>query len=404
MSKSDASHHPSESQQERHLGYFIFLMSMVFWLSPLAIDMYLPALPVMAGEFNVSIDALEGTVALYLLGFALGQLIIGTMADCFDRRRILLIGVFLFALASFALAMSTSYSEFMFWRACQAITGGVSVVFFGIVYHKFGVARSAEIISYAMAAVVIAPLVAPSIGGLLVTHLHWSWIFWIIGIFALICFVLQIMAPPRLLPKTTKKALNLKHVVIAYQQVIRHAPASLALLTGAVSFAGIFAFIAGSPFVYIQYFGVDPQTFGLLLALNSAAMVLVNLVNARGLNRFTLSQRIRFGGVAFGVVSCYLLLIGQFDLSLTHVIIGSVMYMGMLGLLTANCIAYALDCVPHHTGVISGLNGVLRFGLGAIASFIVSFFESQSSFLMLAVMALFGGVTAVLAIKMKQCD
>ena len=355
-------------------GYwsFIILMAMIFSLSPLAIDMYLPALPNMATFFNSSIDTMEASIAIYLIFFAFGQLVLGALADSINKVKILVVGLIFFTLASCMIAISTSITELYLWRAIQAFSSGSSVVVFALIHHFYGHKKSNQIISYVMACVVVAPMIAPMIGSQILLAKGWQWIFFVLAGCAIITLCAQQYLLPASKVKTTLKPLNFSGLIQGYKAVFSNKLTLAYIFAGGSAFAGLFAFISGSPFVYIEYFQVTPTQFSYLVALNAIAMICMNLVNARLLKEVDATQKLIIAGVLLAITGTYLATVAFYQLSLFFVVAGVVVYVGLLGLTAANAISAALATAQGNTGVISGINGVLQFGLGALASAVVS--------------------------------
>ena len=355
---------------------FVILMAMIFSLSPFAIDMYLPALPSMATFFNTSIDAMEASVAIYLIFFALGQLVLGALADSINKAKLLISGLSLFAVASCMIAFADTVDELYFWRAIQAFASGSSVVVFALVYQFYGNQKSNQIISYVMACVVIAPMIAPMIGSYILMVGTWQWIFFVLAGLAIITLLAQIRLIPPKKVTSSRQPFNLAVLLKGYKQILANSMTMAYILAGGSAFAGLFAFVAGSPFVYIEYFGVSPTQFSWLVALNAVAMIVMNLINARLLKAVDPTTKLIVAGGLLFIVGMYLAMVAFLQLSLVYVVVGVVCYVGLLGLTAANAISAALANSQGNTGVLSGVNGVLQFGLGALSSAVVSISHS----------------------------
>jgi len=370
-------------------------MAMVFSLSPLAIDMYLPALPSMADFFNTNIDALEASVSIYLIFFALGQLILGALADSINKAKLLTFGLITFSAASVMIGLATSLNELYIWRAVQAFSGGSSVVVFALIHAFYGNKKSGQIISYVMACVVVAPMIAPMMGSQILALAGWSWIFYALAVFACVTLVAQMKLLPASKVTQAPQAFKISALLSAYKNILSNSTTMAYVLAGGSAFAGLFAFIAGSPFVYIEYFGVSPTQFGYLVALNAIAMVSMNLINARLLNDVDPTQKLIVAGMLLAIVGGYLFTVAYLHLSLAFVVIGVVAYVGLLGLTAANAISAALATAGKNAGLLSGINGVLQFGLGALSSAAVSISTSTDATTMNTTMAVCGLSTLV---------
>ncbi|WP_438466381.1 multidrug effflux MFS transporter [Marinomonas sp. PE14-40] len=387
---------------------FVCLMAMIFSLSPLAIDMYLPALPQMADFFETRIDAMEASVAIYLLSFALGQLVFGTLADKLNKTSLLNWGLIGFAIASFIVALSDNLTGLFLGRAAQGFLGGTSVVVFALIQQNYGKQKSSQIISYIMAVVVVAPMVAPMIGSQILVHLGWQWIFFCLGFFAFITFFTQLFinsqassskAEKASSPssQTTENKVQISQIFKGYKFVLTNPLTLSYMFAGAASFAGLFAFVSGSPFVYMSLYQVSPQDYSLLVGLNAIAMISTNLLNARHLGHIDPTVKLIWAGIGLGIIGLYLFIAASLALPLPYIVLGVVLYMAMLGFTSANAIAGVLSSSGQYAGLASGLNGVMQFGLGALASAIISFSNSVNSMPMTFTMTASGFITCVFA-------
>jgi len=370
---------------------FICLMAMVFSLSPLAIDMYLPAFPEMGAYFSGDIKAMEASLAIYLLAFAFGQLIFGSIADSVNKGRMLFIGLLSFAFASLLVALSEGILQLYVARVIQGVSSATSVVVFALIHDKFSQHKSNQIISYVMAAVVVAPMLAPIIGSQLLISYQWQSIFYLLAIIALSIALLQLACQNNeqtRFVKTTTKAIDVKAIIKAYKIVFSDRLIMLHILAGASVFAGLFAFVAGSPFVYMQYFKVSAQQYALLMAINAIAMIVANLLNATCLKSIDSNKKLTYAAVAITWAGIYLLLAAKLELGITHQVMATAAFVACLSLISSNAISNALSYQPKHNGLVSGVNGILQFSLGAISSAIISISFNQSNLLMNSIMAI----------------
>lgn len=374
-------------------GYwsFVICLAAVFSLAPLAIDMYLPALPAMAEGLSSSIDDIEASVAVFLLGYAASQLVLGPLSDRIGRIRVLIGGLGLFAVGSVLCGVATSPVELYAYRFIQAIGGGASVVVFAMVQDRFDEKESARVISYIMAVVVVAPLIAPIAGGEILVRFGWEWIFFALAasgtiVLAAAPLILTDAPTARTAPRASFTA-GLGKLAGDYRVVLGNGPVMAHILTGAFSFAGLFAFVAGSPFVYITYFGVAPDDYGYLVGANAAVMIAMNLLNARVLHNMPPTSKAIVGAVVIGIASVALVLFNAAAFGLWWIVGGVVAYVGVLGLISANAIAGALASFSAQRGTASAVYGVCQFGLGALSSAVISWIDSTDATAMVHVMA-----------------
>lgn len=381
---------------------FVVLMAMVFSLSPFAIDMYLPAIPGMATFFETKIDAIEASVSIYLIFFALGQLVVGAFSDSINKAKILLVGLVIFTISSAMIGLSADIGEMYFWRGVQAFAGGSSVVVFPLIHNSYDSKQSNQIISYVMACVVIAPMIAPMIGSQILVFLGWQWIFYVLAILGIFTTIFQLVRLPAKKVTDSLKPLNISNLLKGYRMVLTNKQALVYVFAGGSAFAGMFAFIAGSPFVYIEHFKVTPVQFGWLVDLNAFAMMTMNIINGKILKNIDPTKKLSTAGYLLAVTGVYLWSVAYLQLSLIYTVIGVVTFIGLLGLTAANAISAALSVVGKNTGVLSGVNGVFQFSLGALSSAVVSISESVDATTMNSVMAVCGVATLVFVSLLKR--
>ncbi|MEO1137673.1 MAG: multidrug effflux MFS transporter [Pseudomonadota bacterium] len=384
-----------------HLRFaYIIVLSASAMLAPFAIDLYLPAFPAISAGFGTGIDEIEATVAIYLVGSAIGQIVLGPIADAYGRRRVLISGIALFVVASLLLGASKTLDEFYFWRFMQAIGGAGSVAVFPIVRDQFGPRDSPQVISYMMAVIVIAPIIAPVIGGYVLLFTNWRAIFGLIAVIgaAVLLSTLALIEENRVTVKTPKPLRIFSH----YRAVFAEPRVCLSILTSGFAFGGLFAFVAGAPYVYISYFGIAAENFGYLFALNAAAMIVANVVNGRlSLQRNPVKRVVAGAGgmLAAGGAIFFAAITGS---NLFVVITFVIVFFFALAFVETNALIIALSVRPDINGSVAAVNGAFQFGAGAIASFLVSVFDASSALPMAFVMAGSGALTFLASLLLQR--
>lgn len=353
-------------------------------LAPFAIDMYLPALPTIATALGTGIDEMEATVAILLFGYALGQLLLGPVSDAVGRRPVLLGGLVTYMLASVLAGAAQSIEQLYLFRFLQALGGAGSVVVFPLVRDRFNDEDGARIISYVMALTVVAPLIAPIIGGYVLAISSWSAIFFLLaGLGALTLLAAAIVIKPA---GSKRKRFSPGVVLAGYRTVLGQWRILSFILAGSFAFAALFAFVAGSPFVYITYFGVSPQNYGYLVGLNAAAMIGANLINAQLLSHIDPIRKTLVGATLLAIAGGALFAFAQLGLGIGWIVAAVVGVVGALGLTATNAIVGALSVLPEENGTVSALNGAAQFAVGALSSLIVSLVASTDPVPMAAIM------------------
>jgi len=263
----------------------IITLGLLSGLVAAAIDMYLPAIPALAQALNSDIGSVQQTLSMFLLGAAVSQAIVGPLSDRFGRRPLLLAGMVLFALASLFCTQVVSVDQLIVLRLAQALGAAAgNVVVQALIRDLYEREDAARMLSFVIAVMTIIPLLAPAAGGYLLVWAGWQSIFWCLAVFGLIALLLVFYALPETLPVEKRQPLHPVHLMRAYWHIVSHRNAMAYNLSGGFVFATMFAFITGSPFVYIEYFGVEPQYFGYLFGANIALMMCCNYANAHWLN------------------------------------------------------------------------------------------------------------------------
>ncbi|MDN3555363.1 Bcr/CflA family multidrug efflux MFS transporter [Halomonas maura] len=356
-------------------------------LAPFAIDAYLPAMPALAEAVGASIHHTELSISVFLFGFALGQLTGGPLSDRLGRKPVLLGGLVIFLLASLLLTTVDSLAELLAWRLVQALGGGACVVnSAAIVRDCFSGREAAKVMSTMAMIMMLAPLAAPAVGSGLLYLADWWLIFVFLAVYA--AFLLWLMGTR--LPETRAPDAPLaspRQVLRNYASVLRHREGMGYVLAVAATFAGMFAFITASPFLYMTHYGVSPAVYPVLFGANVVVMAGSNRVNIRLLRRRSPQQNMRLGlGVQLAVALTLVALVATGLDSLVTVVPLIMLFMGMVGLITPNAIASLLEHFSHMSATATALLGSIQFTCGALAGVVVSGFEIDSAWPMVLTM------------------
>ncbi len=356
---------------------------------PLAIDFYLPSFPTLARQFATDVEHVQLSLAAYFAGLAIGQLLYGPLADRFGRRRPLLVGVSLFALASLACAWAESLEMLVLARFVQALGGCAGMVISrAVVRDLCDPLASAKVFSQLILVMGVAPILAPLAGGWLLAWSGWPAIFYCLLLFAVLCALaialwLPESRPAHAPPAPLSGALGQYRRLFGERQFLAYA------LCGGLAMAGMFAYIAGSPFLFIELYGVSPQHYGWLFGCNAAGFIGMAQVNARLINR---------RGPAFWmrrVVLFYLLC----SLSLVLLALARPAHLwpflpllfaaiASLGCVIPNATACAMAGQGAHAGSASALLGSLQFSVAALAAGLVAAWNDGSALPLAVVISL----------------
>lgn len=347
-------------------------------LAPFAIDAYLPAMGVLAESIGASIHHTELSISMFLFGFALGQLCFGPLSDRMGRKPVLLSGLVVFILASLMITTADSLASLLAWRFVQALGGGACVVnSAAIVRDCFSGREAARVMSTMAMIMMLAPLVAPAVGSLLLYIAGWWLIFVFLAVYA--GFLLWLLGTR--LPETRAPGLPVatpRQVLGNYASVLRHREGMGYICAVAASFAGLFAFVTASPFLYLEYFSLSPGVYPLVFGVNVVMIALSNRLNIHLLRKRTPQQNLRFGLTVQLCAALVLVAATALGLASLPVVVALVMlFTGMIGLITPNAISSLLDHFGHISATATALLGGIQFSCGALAGVLVGLFQVE---------------------------
>jgi len=361
-------------------------------LTPFAIDMYLPSIPVIARDLGASIETVQLTLTAYLAVFALAQLLLGPISDVLGRRATILGGLALFVFASLLCAAAPDLVWLLTGRCLQALGGAaVAVTIPALVRDVFEADEYARTMSMLMLVMAIAPLIAPLLGGFIVAHVSWHWVFIVLAAIALIGAALFVRVIHETLHAEHRHHFHLGNIARNYGKLLTHRVGMGYMLTGGLSTGGMFSFIVTSPYVYIELYGVQPDHYGWLFGLNVLALMAAGSLNARLVRRLGAERMLRFGLGLLLVASLLMLGLSQLaDPPLWLLVAASAFFVGLNGFVIGNSTAGFMTLFPTLAGTASAFAGTLRFGLGAVAGTLASLLHNGTFVPMVGVMAACG--------------
>lgn len=361
-----------------HQPRLILLLASIVAITPLAIDMYLPAIPTMAESMNTHIRYVQQSLSIFLAAYALGMLLFGPLADALGRRVMALFGLSGFALASLVLTQVETIEWFLIWRSLQAFCGAAAtVVVPGIIRHLYQ-EHTAKGMSYMSLIMMLAPMLAPAIGSGLLWVGHWHGIFFLLAIYACIIGLLSwrfLPEPARANAPTADSQTQDKPLRFFqrlnffgnYAQVFSRRNTRPLIATIMFTSFSFFCFLTAAPFIYIQFFGASEQLFSLLFGFNVSLLMLTNAVNSRLVVRRGPEAMVRYGlrGALVSVVCLGLVIWLELGLWFTVLTLGPLL--ASMVLVSTNTDALIIMQFPHNSGTATAVTGTLRFGSGALA-------------------------------------
>ncbi len=367
----------------------ILLLAAVVALGPLATDMYLPAMPSMGQALGAGAGEIQLTLSVYMAGFALAQLICGPLADRFGRKPILLGGFVLFTAASIGCALSDGVETLLVFRFLQALGGSTGPVLGrAAVRDLYPPGDAARVMALLASIMALAPAVAPLIGGALMLVAGWESIFLLLAVYSALMVVIIALALPEPLPLERRQPLNPGRLVSNYRTILSSPTFLGYAFTNACVFAGLFAFLSGSPFVLIDFLGVRPEHYGLYFAVSVGGFITGNLMAVRLGRRRKPNQLLRLGlytTTLSGCVMAGLALAGVF--TIPALMIPQIVFMVGVGLTLPQTMAGALANFPQMAGSASAMFGFIQMTLAALAGMLVGQLHTGTSLSMTLVIA-----------------
>ncbi|KAA0890546.1 Bcr/CflA family efflux MFS transporter [Oryzomonas rubra] len=367
------------------------VLSMLMGFASISTDLYLPAMPMMSHSLHANEGLVDLTISAYLIGFSLGQLLWGPISDRYGRRSSVAIGLVLFVIGSAGCALSGSALAMIGWRVVQALGACASVALSrAMVRDLYEGARAAQMLSILITVMGIAPLVGPLVGGQIVALVGWRAIFWtLVGIG--IATLAALFTIPETLPVTRRNEESLGRAMARYGQLLRDRRLLGYAGTGGFFYAGMFAYIAGTPFAYITYYHVPEQLYGLLFGLGIIGIMASNLLNSYLVSRFGYDRMLLAGTIiaAFSAIMVALLARTGWG-GLWGLVVPLLVFVSATGFIVANSITGALNNFPERAGAVSALIGAIQYGSGIIGSGLVGIFANGTPWPMGWVIALCG--------------
>ena len=380
------------------LALLIVILASLTAFAPLSIDMYLPSFPQIAQDFRVPVATVELSLATFFVGLAFGQLFYGTATDRFGRKKPLYVGLTVYCISSLACAFAANIETLIILRFFQALgaCGGI-VIARATVRDLFDHTESARVFSLLLLVMGVAPILAPLAGGYVALVFGWHWIFAVVAVVSAVC----LLAVYQFLPETRQPNPNFKlsKSFQIYGRILTDKKFLAFTLAGGLAQAGMFAYITGSPFVFIELFEIPAQSYGWVFGANALGLITVSQINGKLVRVHNPTKILRACLFATAIFSVILIAAGVFNFGFWVVMIPIFLFVASLGMISPNATAGALSEQSENAGAASALIGSLQYGLAAIAAALVSFFNNGTQLPMTAIIGVCG-IAAFLAFNL----
>ncbi|MEO3822103.1 multidrug effflux MFS transporter [Plantactinospora sp. B24E8] len=375
----------------------ILVLGSLIAIGPLTIDMYLPALPAIAADFETPSAAVQLTLTGTLAGLALGQLLIGPLSDAVGRRTPLLAGLALHIAASALCVIAPNIGVLGTLRVLQGLgVAATSVVGMAVVRDLFSGSEFARMLSRLMLVMGAAPVLAPTLGSELLRWTRWHGVFVALGIFGLLLITVAWLGLPETLPVRRRRRGGALDTVRTYGGLLRDRTFLGLVLVAGLAMAALFAYVSGSSFVFQEQYGLDEQEFGLAFGAGAIGLITATQLNVRLLRRYS-PQQILVTALVVGSLAGFALLgfaVTNYG-GLPGILVSLWVVLAASGLAMPNAPALALSRHGEAAGTAAALLGAIQFGVGAVAAPLVGVLGNGSAGMALVVV---GGMVSALAV------
>lgn len=358
----------------------VLILAALAAITPLSIDMYLPAFPSIAKSLHTTIPNVEFSLSIYFFGMAIGQLFGGPISDAYGRRPMIVFGLVLFGVSSLLLSFTENIAFFWILRALQSFGGGVATVnVSAIVRDMFEGKESARIFSLIANVMLMAPLLAPTLGSLILKFFSWPILFAILFVYALFALCVYLLRFPKVVQERAKVT-----PIQNYKTVLTHKTAMVFIISQILSSSGMYTYITSSSFIYMEHFHITPGYFALIFAANVSVLMIVGRTNA-WLVKFSDPFLLLKIGITFqAFIGILLFSFHSQSLYVIFPLIG--LYIGSLGFIFGNSVSLALEFFPSISASANAIIGVLQYSSGALMGFVASSLHDGTLFPITAVM------------------
>ncbi len=389
----------SNPTRPHSLLFLTIILGSVQAIMPMSIDLYLPALPTIANELNVAAGSVQFTVAIFMIGVAIGQVIYGPITDKFGRKTPLLFGFGLYVIGAVICASAPTITWLIIGRFVQALGASAGAVISSAIARDLWSGNMlADRLSLLVLVLGVAPILAPSLGGVILGQWDWHGLFWF-----LVLYGVAVASAVTLLPETSsateRSNVRLADAGHTYLAIMRNRPFMLYVLTGACTIGMLLTYITSSSFIYIEILGTSPSTFGLIFGLNAIGFVGAAQLNRLLLRRFHLAQMAHIALAAAMLIGLILAALGQ---SGQATIISVTILFSMLGMCVGfsmpNIAALAFAHIKERMGSASALQGTTQSVVGGIAGTLVGLLSNGSMIPTALIIGAFATIASVLLV------
>lgn len=374
--------------QKRYF-FLVLILGALTAIGPFSIDMYLPGFPAIAKSLHTTTAQVSLSLSGFFIGISVGQLLYGPLLDRFGRKNPLYIGLILYILASLGCFFATSIEVLIALRFVQAVGSCAAAVgSMAMVRDIFPLKDNAKIFALLILILGVSPMIAPTVGGYVTATFGWQVIFIILASIATLVLITVIFFLPESYQPDPTYSLKPKPIINSFLSVLKHPQFYTYAICGAVGFSGLFAYLAASPFVFMDVFGLSAKVYGWIFALLSVGFIGSSQVNSMLIKRYKSEQIVKVSLPCMVIISLIFLtgsISGWFGVGGTIVVIFA--FLCCVGITYPNTTALSLAPFSKNAGTAAALMGAIQMAVGTLVSIVVSLFKSRSSIPMAGLMA-----------------
>jgi DHA1 family bicyclomycin/chloramphenicol resistance-like MFS transporter len=391
---------PAQKARLRH-AELVLILAVLSLIAPLAIDMYLPALPFIAASLGATDAQAQLTLPTYFAGFAIGQAFYGPIADRFGRKPPLYFGLGIYIVASIGCAVAPNIETLIALRFLQSAGGCAgTVVARAMVRDLFTGADAIRVYSRVLLVFGVGPILAPMIGSGVLLLFGWREIFWLLTGIGILSMVLIFVRMPESLNPAHVRPLRLTSIIVGYWRLFTHRNFVGYALTGGFMMAGTFAYIAALPFVIVNIYGHPSSYFSWVFGINAVGFILASQINVR-VQRNHAPERVLLIALVLQMAAAAVFVtdvIAGWG-GLFGILIPLFVWIATMGFVIPNTTALAMGPFAANAGAASAMLGVLQFVLAAVSSGLVAAAADGTALPMVGCMALF----SLVALLINRC-
>lgn len=355
---------------------FILLLGALSALAAISTDIYLPATASMSESLNAEQGQVQFTLGIFFLGYGFGQLFFGPISDSLGRRPVLLIGLYIYTASSLLCALSTNIDFLIFYRLLQALGGcAAAVTSRAIIRDCTQGTETAKALAGIMSVIQVAPLIAPSIGGVILLFGPWPITFYTLAVYGLICIIFAHIWIKETHPREKRQSIHPYNIVKGYLEACSNKYVMLLLIAEVSAAIALLTFVTGSALIFSQYYGLSPQLYGLLFSLMGSGILTGSWLSKHYVSKMGTHFIIVSSLIVAACSSAVLLYLASYSPEkLAYIVVTLWFCLLPCGAIRPNYVALGLQYLPKRIGTLSALFGAFSLGVGGITAILIGGF------------------------------